>query len=598
MYPANFNNVYVQPQQPQQPYQAYANQNVNTSYVSSPVKTNQQVMPAGYAPLDSKTSQIYSQLSRKLLQMHVNQAQGVKLTPATAPVKWTNNLRDMFRENKAIIYAMIPRTFNAKDTDGNGLIEGNEQRGTFINAVEKLDYLKNLGINTLHVLPPNPTGKMKAMGTAGSLYSADDLIEIDPNLKDPRVPGTAKDHFKIFVNECHKRGIAVMIDLPSCASLDLYKKRPDLMAIDSKGYPKVPQGWEDIRMFEPWADKDKRILNKALLDYHKQYVDMCIDVGIDGIRADVGRAKPIEFWDQLIPYARNKNPQFAFLAECYTYEDASPMLNMPADRPEECLKAGFDSYYGQYHIFHEWGTSKDFHDNMILNLEMSQRHERGKSLIGSFATHDDKSPMANGGAPYCDMTTGLQMTLPMTNPYFVTGFESGDRYIYPYKDKISPTTQTDCHRYIVHSEKIDIFNPSRAPGGQNPEIGQYMYEMAKVRQQYEDVITKGSYIPLKVKEGTGENTRIIAYARHLNGKTLLAIANKEVNFNEQGTVVVPGLKSGQMLKDLSPGYGERSKIIAVENGVRVDLGPAKFHLFEIDTPSIEYQAEKVYRQNI
>ena len=126
-----------------------------------------------------------------------------------------------------------------------------------------------------------------------------------------------------------------------------------------------------------------------------------------------------------------KNPEFGFLAECYTYEDASPMKNMPADRPEEALDSGFDTYYGQYHIFHMWKAS-DFNKFIEESLTISHNHPKGKALIGSFATHDDKSPMANGGPDYCMMTNVLQATLPMTNPYIISGFESGDRYIYPY----------------------------------------------------------------------------------------------------------------------------------------------------------------------
>ena len=122
------------------------------------------------------------------------------------------------------------RTFNAKDVDGNELIDENEQHGTFRNAVERLDEMKKLGINTLHVLPINPIGKIAAKGTAGSVYAPSDFLSFDKML------GTKED-FKFFVNECHKRGINVMIDLPSCVSVDLYNARPDLMAIDERGMP-------------------------------------------------------------------------------------------------------------------------------------------------------------------------------------------------------------------------------------------------------------------------------------------------------------------------------------------------------------------------
>ena len=68
-------------------------------------------------------------------------------------INWKNNLMGQLRNNEATIMAVIPRTMNAKDIDGNGLIQGNETPGNFINAVGRLDEYKSLGINTLHILP-------------------------------------------------------------------------------------------------------------------------------------------------------------------------------------------------------------------------------------------------------------------------------------------------------------------------------------------------------------------------------------------------------------------------------------------------------------
>ena len=130
-----------------------------------------------------------------------------------------------------------------------------------------------------------------------------------------------------------------MLDLPSCASVSWFESEPELMAFGRNGEEKTPQGWADIRMFEPWDDETKRTLNPKLLEMHKQYVDACIDLGLDGIRADVARAKPPEFWDILIPYSREKDPEFGGLGETYTYECASPQVNMPYDRPEDSLRA-------------------------------------------------------------------------------------------------------------------------------------------------------------------------------------------------------------------------------------------------------------------
>ncbi len=520
----------------------------------------------------------------------------VKKVENTAPVDYHNDYRTMVRNNKAKILAIVMRTFNAKDLNGNEYIDGNEQNGTFLNAIERLDEVKAQGFNALHILPIHPPGKMKAMGTAGSLYAPKDMLAIDPNLVDKNDPRSDKEQFKAFIDECHKRGIKVMLDMPSCASYDMFLEHPEWMAKERDGLAKTPQGWNDIRMFQPWEDEGKRTLNPKLLELHKEYVDMCIDLGIDGIRADVSRAKPVEFWDIIIPYSRMRDPEFAWLAETYTYEDASPQANMAYDRPEDALRAGFDLIYGQYHIFHEWPDAKTFMNYIKEQLDMSYKLPKGKGLIGSFATHDDISPMFHGGADYCNLTMGLQATLPMLNPYIVDGYQSGDDYVYSYQDKYNPVTQTDNHEMTVHRGKLDIFNLSRKPGGTQPEIGQFMTKALELKDKYADVINKGTFIELD-KDGD-KNDQIITYARHLGDKTLLVVANKNVNRSVDCTIKVPTLKDSQELNNLLPSYGKESIFKAENNKLYANLGPARVHVFEIDTPNIENYCDKIYKQNL
>lgn len=535
-------------------------------------------------------------ISAYLYNLAMINVPSVKKAENAAVVNYHNNLKTLFNNNEAKILAIIPRTFNAKDLNGNEYIDGNEQRGTFLNAIDRLDEVKAQGFNTLHVLPIHPPGRMKAMGTAGSLYSPKDMLKIDPNLIDPNDPRTDKEQFKAFIDECHKRGIRVMLDMPSCASYDMFLEKPELMAMERDGLAKTPQGWNDIRMFQPWEDEGKRTLNPKLLELHKQYVDMCIDLGIDGIRSDVARAKPVEFWDVIIPYSHMRDPEFAWLAETYTYEDASPQANMPYDRPEDSLRAGYDAIYGQYHIFHEWTTATSFMDYVKEQLDMSYRLPKGKSLIGSFATHDDISPMFHGGAEYCNLTMGLQATLPMLNPYIVDGYQTGDDYLYPYEDKYNPETQTDSHIMTVHRGRLDIFNPSRKPGGTQPEIGEFMTSAFALKDKYADVINKGTFIELN-KEND-KNDQIITYARHYNGKTLLIVANKNINRSVACKIKVPTLKANQELKNLLPSYGKESVLQARDNELCVDLGPARIHVFEINTPNIEKYSDKIYKQNL
>lgn len=570
--------------------------NVSTNLIAQRVNT---LNPASVKSQAVNSPQITSFSNSNLIAQYLNNAamiNSVAVTKSTETVlPYKNDLKTLFLTNSAKILAIVPRTFNAQDTNGNEYIDGLEKNGTFLNAIERLDEVKNHGFNTLHILPINPPGYNNAKGTAGSVYAPDDLLKIDPMLIDKNDPRSDMEQFKAFVDACHQRGIRVMIDMPSCASFDLYEAKPELMAHERNGLAKTPQGWHDIRMFQPWEDEGKRTLNPELLEYHRKFVDMLIDAGVDGIRADVARAKPVEFWDIIIPYSRKRDPEFAWLAETYTYEDASPQANMPYDRPEDSLRAGFDAYYGQYHIFHEWNTAKELHDYVIDNLNMSYRIERGKSLIGSFATHDDISPMFHGGEVYCNLTSGLQATLPMLNPYYVDGFQSGDTYDYSYRDKYSTETLTDCNDMEAHWGKLDIFNLSRKPGGKQPEIGDFMKASLEFRDKYENVLKRGSYIILDKK--LDKQDKVIAFARHRKGKTLLVVANKNVNRRLACKIDVPTLKENQKLENLLPSYGEESKFQVSQGQLAVDLGPGRIHVFEIDTPYIETYTKKVYKQH-
>lgn len=607
--------------------------NLNSGYLTfkkaSLTENNTEQLKAVNAPERFKYSPLLTGAvlaqSKRILPSSVEK---VNATDAQKRVTgYKNNLKSMMVNNEATILGVILRTMNAKDVDGNELIQGSEKSGTFVSDVERLDEIKDLGFNTLHVLPIHPAGKNHALGTAGSLYAPGDFLTFDPELVDENPPTDARKRIEelyekrtgkkltkmdkndkdvvfsqcqYFIDECHKRNIKVMLDLPSCASVDFAKAHPNLMAVGPDGKEKVPQGWHDIRMFKPFENEETRKLNDDLLDMHKKYVDMCVDVGFDGIRADVGRAKPVEFWNVIINYSHKKDPEFAWLAETYTHEDASPQLNMPYDRPRELLEVGFDAYYGQYHIFNEWTKANQLYSYVKENIDLNNEIGKPKSVLGSFATHDDSSPMLYGGAPWVMFTTILQSMLPQVNPYMTDGVQTGDFYIYPYERAYTEETQTDNHECFVHHGKMDIFNKSRKPGGNSPEISNVVraafalrnnkyneynkYGSARLNMNNaKDVITKGSFVVLPTN-----NPEIIAFARHKDDKTLLFIGNRNVNMKVGGTVTIPGLKPDQKFVNLMPSYGEECKIQNNQNGsVNVELGTSRALVFEIDDNQIE-----------
>lgn len=557
-------------------------------------------------PVEVKTSDVSAKYLDNLALM--NAAAVKRVSFGSNEVKpYKNNLRSMIQNNQSVMMAIVPRTFTAEDLNGDDKVtlSTGEKCGTFLSAISRLDELKEDGINTIHILPIHPTGKKNAMGTAGSLYSPAKYVTdegdlaIDPMIIEQDDPRSPNEQFKAFIDECHKRDIKVMLDLPSCASVDMFEAEPELMAYGRNGEDKTPQGWADIRMFEPWADVAQRTLNPKLLEMHKQYVDACIDLGIDGIRADVARAKPPEFWDILIKYSHEKDPEFGWLAESYTYECASPMINMPYDRPEDLLRAGFDDYYGQYHIFHDWRNGSEFNDYIKMNLDMSHRLPAGKSVIGSFLTHDDSSSMIHGGENFCKLTTVLQSTIPMCNPYFIDGFQTGDYYDYKYRNTDNIETYTGKTLMNEHRYRLALFNLSRKPGGDSPDIERVMKGALKMRSENLDVLADRHSSFIELDKRDDKYDQIITYARHNNGRTILVVANKNPNRNVTGIIEIPGLKATQKLENMVPEYGETSEFQVGENELRVNLAPADAYVFEIDTPNIENDRKgHAFRQKV
>ena len=77
--------------------------------------------------------------------------------------------------------------------------------GTFQAAEGKLEFLHNLGIDAIWLMPPYPIGEEGRKGELGSYYSIRDYKAINPEF------GTMED-FDSFVAKAHSLGMKVLLD--------------------------------------------------------------------------------------------------------------------------------------------------------------------------------------------------------------------------------------------------------------------------------------------------------------------------------------------------------------------------------------------------
>lgn len=193
---------------------------------------------------------------------------------------------------KSVVYQIYPKSFN--DTKGNG-------QGDINGIIEKLDYLKTLGVDYLWLTPVYRS----PMNDNG--YDISDYYEINPDF------GTKED-FKRLLDEAHARGIKIMSDIvinhtstehnwfvESRKSKDNPYRDYYIWKDGKDGQP--PTNWESKFGGNAWQldsmtnqyylrlfDVTQADLNWENEKLRKEIYDMInywIDFGMDGFRFDV-----------------------------------------------------------------------------------------------------------------------------------------------------------------------------------------------------------------------------------------------------------------------------------------------------------------------
>lgn len=97
-------------------------------------------------------------------------------------------------QDHLVIYELLFRDFTG--TEGKAMGDGTVKK-----AIGKLDYLKNLGVNAVELLPIMEFNGNLSWGYNTNFYMAPDKAYGTP------------DDYKLFIDECHKRGMAVILDI-------------------------------------------------------------------------------------------------------------------------------------------------------------------------------------------------------------------------------------------------------------------------------------------------------------------------------------------------------------------------------------------------
>ncbi|MBN1409708.1 MAG: hypothetical protein JW969_02615 [Spirochaetales bacterium] len=246
-------------------------------------------------------------------------------------------LRDDWKN--MVMYQILPRVFRDSNGDGIGDLNG---------IIEKLDYLKGLGVGGIWLMPFYRT------------HGADEGYDVEDYYTVRRQYGT-NDDFKNLISECHKRKIKIIIDLVLNHTSNVHKWFLDDCLAGKKGkkesyylwHHENPQWtlpyWWKIDNFQswnrnPWKDDgmyyysafsktqpDLNYNNPKVLEEVKKIVKYYLDCGVDGFRMDAVRyiveeKKGVQadtegthrIWRELKKLV-NKYDNRILMGECFTY---------------------------------------------------------------------------------------------------------------------------------------------------------------------------------------------------------------------------------------------------------------------------------------
>ena len=496
-------------------------------------------------------------LGIKTLPITVTDQYGNKFS-TTVDVEITDRVKkneNDFDWDEAVVYFMMTDRFfdgnesnnTASGTDTYGDNPGLYHGGDFAGVTAKLDYLQDLGVNTIWLTPIVKNIAGVTVTDEGSEdvpynaayhgYWASDFTKLNPTM------GTTEE-FKTMISEAHKRGMRIMVDIVvNHAGYGTESTFADMLRDKS-----VSEG--DIKSWQsglPDFATEKAEVRAKLVEWQTSWMK---DYGVDYFRVDTVKHVDSTTWAALKNSTTEVNPSFKMIGEYYGAGYASNGSTLGTGQMDADLD--FD--------FNDQATS--FVSGNISSVEsfLSSRNTalNNAYMTGQFlSSHDEngfKASLMNGKQYTEDKATAAALvaaTLQLTAkgiPVIYYGEEVGLSGLnnYPY----------NTNRYDMDFSKATKDNVTY----------QHYKNLLSIRNAYTDVFARGSR---KVVASSDEEGYDVV-SRSYGGTTLYVGMNIKDTAKE---VKVPvSLAAGTEVKDL---YSGATYTVGSDKTVAVTIPAAK-----------------------
>ncbi len=435
---------------------------------------------------------------------------------------------------------------------------------TFKDCEAQLDYICDMGFDTVYLVPIHPIGITNRKGANNALHAKTDKkgkplepgcpyavgnqfgghFAVDPEL------GTMKD-FEHFAKAARSKGLRLALDIALNCSPDhpYAKKHPEWFYHEPDGTIKFaenpPKKYEDIYPFD-YYNKNYKALWKEIRDI----ILFWADKGIEIFRIDNPHTKPFPFWEWLVREIKEERPELVFLAEAFTRPKMMHRL----------AKEGFDMSY----TYFAWREERWEFEQYFKELTQSGAKEYMRGIL--FPTTPDIFPkyLANQGPAQFKQRYFLAGTLSsLTGMY--NGFELCENIPSPVKEEL---LDSEKYQYKVHDWNSPV------------NIRDFVRRVNEAKLNH---VALQEYDNLEFHDA--DNSNLMVYSKKKGEDVILCVANMDMHSAQEGTISLNMAKLGLsddaffFVKDLitDESYVWRG----AHNFVRLDPDKAPGHLLVV-----------------
>ena len=424
--------------------------------------------------------------------------------------------------DKLVIYELLLRDFTA-----TGDIHG---------AMNKLSYLKEMGVNAIELMPTQEFDGNDSWGYNPCYFFAMD-----------KAYGTQKD-YKDFIDACHKEGIAVILDVVyNHATGDFPHAKMYWDASANKTAKNNP--FFNVDAPHPYSVfHDFNHENKWVRNYVKRNLQFLLkEYNLDGFRFDL--TKGFTQKSSTESNASNYDASRVTILKDYhaaireVKEDAFVILeHFCDDREEKELAAdGLHLWRNMNHAYCQtamgWNENSSFNHGAIGNLDGNGMYEATPAWVGFMESHDEermayKQSQWGNGSLKTDLATRMKQlkanaafTFTVPGPKMIWQFgEMG------YDVTIEENGRTG--RKPLHWEYLD--NEYRKA------LHNTYAKLLKLRNDYPELFTGSATLSWKVGVSDWANGRSL-HLKSITGKELVVLGN----FTQTETTVAFPAETGE-----------------------------------------------------